>query len=79
MTVFHCARFPDGEAPIRTTAGLVYFVNGRAEIHDRLELIAALREVPAVFGITEEAAETHPSVASRPPAKPRRPTRAEEQ
>ncbi|MBB5965059.1 hypothetical protein [Planomonospora venezuelensis] len=39
--------------PIRTTAGLVYFVDGRAVV-EAPELAAALREVPAVFGITEE-------------------------
>lgn len=65
MTVFRCARFPDGEAPIRTTAGLVHFKDGSATVDDP-ELAQALREVPAVFEITEEAAEV-----SRPPAKPR--------
>ncbi|MFJ2029432.1 hypothetical protein [Streptosporangium sp. NPDC087985] len=76
MSVFRCERFPAGEAPIRTTAGLVYFVDGRAEVESP-ELAQALREVPDVFGIVEEDAEvrTTTSAASRPPAKPRSKTK----
>jgi hypothetical protein len=53
MTTFRCGRFRTGVAHIRTAAGVVDFVDGRAEVDDE-KLAAALREVPAVFQITEE-------------------------
>lgn len=75
MTVFHCRRFPDGEVPIRTRLGLVVFTDGRAEVEDP-EQAQALREVPDVFGITEEdvagAGNHGPApAASSPKPKPR--------
>jgi len=53
-TVFHCRRFPTGEAAIRTRLGIVYFRDGRAVVTDDA-VAAALREVPPVFQIEEEA------------------------
>ncbi|MFD0885298.1 hypothetical protein ACFQ08_12150 [Streptosporangium algeriense] len=53
MAVFRCGKFPHGDIPIHTTAGIVEFRGGRAVVDDP-ELIKALREVPDVFGITEE-------------------------
>jgi hypothetical protein len=47
---FTCSRFPDGEVPIRTSAGVVTFVDGVAEVEDSA-LAAALLEVPDSFGI----------------------------
>lgn len=47
---FTCSRFPDGEVPIRTSAGVVMFVDGVAEVEDA-ELARALMEVPDQFGI----------------------------
>lgn len=55
---FTCSRFPDGEVPIRTKAGVVMFVDGVAEVEDA-ELAKALMEVPDQFGIGSD----------RPPAK----------
>ncbi|MBG0830519.1 hypothetical protein HS041_22415 [Planomonospora sp. ID67723] len=52
--------------PIRTTAGLILFRDGRAVVESP-ELAQALREVPAVFGITEEGAGSE----ARSPAPPR--------
>jgi len=73
MAVFHCARFPDGEVPIRTRLGLVVFTDGRAEVEDP-ELCQALREVPSSFGITEEdaaGAGNHGAAPAAPPPKPK--------
>lgn len=61
MGVFRCSRVPDG--PVRTAAGVVEFRGGLVEVVDA-ELAAALREVPDVFGITEDE-PPHP-----PPADP---------
>jgi len=60
---FRCDRFPEGEVPIRTAAGLVVFHDGRADVVDE-DLAQALREVPAVFQISEEGGS---------PAEPKRP------
>lgn len=75
MAGFRCERFPDGEVPIRTTAGLVWFRAGRAEVDDG-DLVEALREVPPVFGIVEEGGaperdgdaevDEEPAAAGRP-------------
>ncbi|MEU9839738.1 hypothetical protein AB0C69_11010 [Actinomadura sp. NPDC048032] len=46
-------RFPHALVPIRTRAGLVEFSGHVFETDDE-DLAAALREVPAVFGITED-------------------------
>ena len=46
-------RFPHAVVPIRTRAGLVEFTGQVFETDDE-DLAAALREVPAVFGITED-------------------------
>ncbi|MFF4412123.1 hypothetical protein ACFYY8_06290 [Streptosporangium sp. NPDC001559] len=63
MAVFRCGRFPEGDVPIHTTKGLVEFRGGRAVVDDP-EVAAALREVPDVFGITEEGRREPP--AGRP-------------
>ncbi|MBF8193279.1 hypothetical protein ITP53_47955, partial [Nonomuraea sp. K274] len=55
MAKFQCGRFPHGNVPIRTTHGLVVFVDGQAVVDDP-EQAAALRQVPAVFEITEDVA-----------------------
>jgi len=47
---FTCTRFPDGEVPIRTRAGVVVFRDGTADVDG--DLAAALKEVPDSFGIT---------------------------
>lgn len=74
MAVFRCRRFPNGEAPIRTRAGLVLFVDGQATVDDP-EQAQALREVPDVFGITEEdvaGAGGHGAAPARTPVRARR-------
>lgn len=48
-------RFPLSPTPIRTSLGIVEFVDQTADVDDA-ELAAALREVPAVFGIVEHGA-----------------------
>lgn len=64
---FTCSRFPDGEVPIRTTAGVVTFVDGVAEVEDA-ELARALMEVPDQFGI-ERPAKKVAKKAVKPKAK----------
>ncbi|MFG3340537.1 hypothetical protein [Glycomyces sp. NPDC048151] len=49
---FTCSRFPVGEVPIRTKAGVVMFVDGTADVEG--DLAAALKEVPGSFGISWE-------------------------
>lgn len=46
-------RFPLHFVPVHTSAGMVEFIDHVAEVDDE-DLAAALREVPAVFGITED-------------------------
>lgn len=46
-------RFPHAVVPIRTRAGVVEFTGQVFETDDE-DLAAAVREVPAVFGITED-------------------------
>ncbi|THV26006.1 hypothetical protein [Glycomyces paridis] len=50
---FTCTRFPDGEVPIRTRAGVVMFRGGVADVDDP-DLAKALLEVPASFGVAED-------------------------
>ncbi|TYB50241.1 hypothetical protein FXF51_56795 [Nonomuraea sp. PA05] len=71
MAVFHCGRFPHGNVPIRTTAGMVVFVDGQAAVDDP-EQAQALREVPPVFEITEdvEAGGDHGPAPSTPGRRP---------
>jgi hypothetical protein len=57
MTEFRCGRFPSGVVPIRTTAGIVHFHDGVAEVDDS-ELADALSEVPALFEIEQVPDET---------------------
>jgi len=63
---FTCTRFPDGEIPIRTSAGVVTFVDGVAEV-DNPDLAKALLEVPDQFGIDGEA----PKKVAKKTARPR--------
>ena len=63
MARFHCTRVPDG--PVRTVAGVVEFTYGTAEVDDAA-LAAGLRELPDVFGVSEDAP------AKRAPAKRRK-------
>lgn len=66
MGTFHCARFPDGTAHIRTTAGtLVEFRDGHADVEDD-ELAAALLDVPKVFGISRTDIDPPGPQAERP-------------
>jgi hypothetical protein len=65
MTTFRCARFPDGEVPIRTAAGLVVFIDGQAEV-DGLALADALRDLPSCFEIFEETPEDWRPLQVRP-------------
>lgn len=64
MAVFRCERFPEGEVPVRTAAGLVWFTDGRADVTDP-EVAAALREVPEEFGITEDEPKRPAKTASK--------------
>lgn len=68
MSVFRCGRFPDGEVPIRTAAGLVVFHDGQAVVDDP-ELAQALREVPPSFEITEDGGESRSAAPSGSPRK----------
>jgi len=63
---FTCSRFPDGEVPIRTTAGVVMFRDGAADVDDP-DTAKALLEVPAVFGIAKDAPKAAKK-ATRPKA-----------
>ena len=65
---FTCSRFPDGEVPIRTTAGVVVFHDGTAEVTDP-ELAQALLEVPDQFGIAGERPKKVAKKAARPKPK----------
>ncbi|NJP27102.1 hypothetical protein FLW53_23455 [Microbispora sp. SCL1-1] len=67
MSLFRCGRFPSGEWPIRTSAGIVWFRDGQAEVDADSGLAAALREVPAVFGIIEDGVTEPPT---EPPTEP---------
>lgn len=62
-------RFPFRVTPVRTSLGIVEFVDQTAYIDDA-ELAAALREVPAVFGIVEHGGPPPTSPASPPAAAP---------
>lgn len=53
MSTFRCGRFPTGTAHVRTAAGVVDFIDGRAEVDDP-DVATALREVLPVFQITED-------------------------
>lgn len=75
MATARCERFPTGEAHIRTTAGIVTFIDGAAVVESP-ELVEALREVPDVFGISVVGAETRGSAPSRTPRN--RTTKAKE-
>lgn len=63
MASFRCDRHPEGH--IRTAAGIVHFRAGKAQVDDP-GLADALRQVPAVFGVTEDGAAVADSAA--PPA-----------
>lgn len=62
---FTCSRFPEGEVPIRTKAGVVMFVDGVAEVEDA-ELAKALMEVPDQFGIERPPAKKAVKRAAKP-------------
>lgn len=64
---FTCTRFPEGEVPIRTRAGVVTFVDGAADVDG--DLAAALKEVPDSFGISW--AEPKKAVKKAVRSKPR--------
>ncbi|MCC5580589.1 hypothetical protein IMZ11_33725 [Microtetraspora sp. AC03309] len=65
MSVFRCERFPTGDVPIRTAAGIVWFRDGLAVVDDP-EMAAALPDLPAVFGITEDDTREQPAKTRRP-------------
>lgn len=65
---FTCSRFPDGEVPIRTKAGVVTFVDGVAEVTDP-DLAAALLEVPDSFGIAGPPKKAAKKAATRKKAE----------
>lgn len=65
---FTCGRFPSGRWPINTAAGLVEFVDGRAEVDDR-DLAAALHEVDASFEIGGPPVSTQDEPTVKPPAQ----------
>jgi hypothetical protein len=65
---FTCSRFPDGEVPIRTKAGVVTFVDGVAEVADP-DLAAALLEVPDSFGIAGPPKKVAKKATSRKKAE----------
>ncbi|MFE3449630.1 hypothetical protein ACFXJ8_11910 [Nonomuraea sp. NPDC059194] len=70
MVAARCERFPEGEAFIRTTAGIVLFVDGVAEVESP-ELVEALREVPDEFGISvEKPSEPPPPPPPAPAPEP---------
>lgn len=64
---FTCTRFPEGEVPIRTSAGVVVFHDGVAEVADP-DLAKALLEVPDLFGVHGEVKKVAKK-ATRPKAK----------
>lgn len=73
MGVFRCERFPTGEVPIRTSAGIVWFRDGQAVVDDP-DTAAALREVPPVFGIVDAEQPKEPTGPETPtPLAPERP------
>ncbi len=76
MARFRSARFPQRLAHISTTAGIVEFRDGIADVDDDERLAEALRAVPEVFGITEVDDDDSNGAAPTSDERPRRPTKS---